>query len=163
MLLNNSQYNYVCNRVYSELKFCPSCEYRGHSFNARLPFEIKKPHIVYAIENMTDEQCNIMDDIISNCFIEVTNENERIYALDWEHAGFICNPRNPNDWQSKDCFFPWFYPDGDYYFFISEDFRFGYLGHPWRQEVWIFGTDLINAISGKTHILGWTELKRNMI
>lgn len=160
MLLNNRQYNYVWDRVYNELKFCPSCQYRGHSFNVRLPFEINKPYIVYAIENMTDGQYDIMDDIISDCFMKATNENDRIYALDWQHAGFICNPCNPNDWQSKDCFFPWFYPDGDYYFFISEDFRFGYLGHPWRQEVWVFGTDLINTISSKAHLLGWTELKR---
>ena len=29
--------------------------------------------------------------------------------------------------------------EADYYFFIEENFEFGYLGHPWRQEIWIFG------------------------
>lgn len=161
MLLNNKQYNYVWDRVYNELGFCPHYE-DGHSFNSILPFRINKPYIVYGIENMTDEQLDIMDDTISDCFIAITQENDRMYALDWQHAGFICKSSNlKNRKDESGHYFPGFYPDGDYYFFISEDFRFGYLGHPWREEVWIFGADLINAISEKAHLLGWTELKRN--
>lgn len=163
MLLNNKQYNYLYNRIEKELKFRPRYNAGRLPFNVKPPFEIDKPYVVYDIENMTDEQVDIMDDIISKCFISITSENERIYALDWEHAGFICNPRNPDDWQSENGrFFPCFYPDGDYYFFISEDFRFGYLAHPWRLEVWIFGTDFINAVSGKINLLGWTEKKRRI-
>ncbi|MDE5835051.1 MAG: DUF2716 domain-containing protein [Ruminococcus sp.] len=161
MLLNKKQYNYIWNKIDIELKFYPNCNYRGHSFNVKLPFEINRPYVVYDIENMTDEQLSIMDDIIRECFIEITDKNDRIYAIDWQHAGFIYNPRNLNEQKGENGrFFPCFYPDGDYYFFISKDFRFGYLGHPWRQEVWIFGTDLINNISGKAHLLGWNELKR---
>ena len=36
-----------------------------------------------------------------------------------------------------------FYPDGDYYFHIEKYGRFGYLSHPWREEVWIFGEKLL--------------------
>ena len=28
-------------------------------------------------------------------------------------------------------------------FFIDVNFRFGYLGHPWQQKVWIYGKELI--------------------
>ncbi len=55
-------------------------------------------------------------------------------------------------------YFPSFYPDGDYYFFIEENFEFGYLGHPWRQEIWIFGRDLIKEIEQVYLELGWKKL-----
>ena len=45
-----------------------------------------------------------------------------------------------------------------YYFFIEENFEFGYLGHPWRQEIWIFGRDLIKEIEQVYPELGWKKL-----
>ena len=48
--------------------------------------------------------------------------------------------------------------EADYYFFIEEIFEFGYLGHPWRQEIWIFGRDLIKEIEQVYLELGWKKL-----
>ena len=48
--------------------------------------------------------------------------------------------------------------EADYYFFIEENFEFGYLGHPWRQEIWIFGRDLIKEIEQVYLELGWKKL-----
>lgn len=53
-------------------------------------------------------------------------------------------------------FFPTYYPDGAYYFFIDAQFRFGYLSHPWRQEVWIFGESLIAEFESIYKQFGWT-------
>lgn len=30
------------------------------------------------------------------------------------------------------------YPDGDYHFFIAQDFLYGIMGHTWRKELWVF-------------------------
>jgi len=37
------------------------------------------------------------------------------------------------------------FPNGDYYFFIQKDFKWGYLGHPWEESITIFGEELIES------------------
>ncbi len=54
-----------------------------------------------------------------------------------------------------------FYPDGDYSFFIEKGFKFGYLRHPWRQEVWIWGDELIEKIDGVCSIIGFKKIKES--
>lgn len=172
VLLDNTElYKIVWDKVYDQLHFQPDCSNRTHSFNTNMPFKIDNKFSVYGIEAMTDTHIDMINDIIRNIFIEVTAENERIYALDWQHSAFLFNPRNAEEQKSirvKDerysnggytAFFPAFYPDGDYCFFIDENFRFGYLGHPWRQEVWIFGELLVNRFEKKYHQLGWFKVK----
>lgn len=38
------------------------------------------------------------------------------------------------------------FPDGDYYIFLSEDFRDGWFGHPWEQTVCIFGQRAVSSL-----------------
>ncbi len=172
MILSNKEYKEVWDRVYAELKFKPSCDCREHIFTGNLPFEIDKFYVVYGIENMNDE-FDKMDDLVRNAFIECTQDGDMMYALDWHHTSFLYNPRI--DIEQKDlwiedledkrggynAFFPPFYPDGDYYFFIEKDFKFGYLSHPWRQEIWIFGEDLIKCFEKIYKKLNWSKLKQN--
>jgi hypothetical protein len=33
---------------------------------------------------------------------------------------------------------------------------FGYLSHPWREEVWIYGESLIREFEKISDALGWT-------
>jgi hypothetical protein len=79
-----------------------------------------------------------------------------MYALDWQHTCFRYNPRVKNVIEypvfivderycggGYNVYFPKFYPDGDYYFFIAKDFRWGYFSHPWLKKVWVFGNDLM--------------------
>lgn len=171
MVINNTtKYDEIWNSVYSKLSFSPSCEYRGHSLNVALPFHINENYSVYAIEDMTDDQLDMLSDSMRKIFIKITKEGQKIYALDWQHSSFLYDPRNLSEQRScvvKDerytngeysAYFPSFYPDGDYYFFIEENFEFGYLGHPWRQEIWIFGRDLIKEIEQVYLELGWKKL-----
>ena len=91
--------------------------------------------------------------------------------MDWHHSAFLYDPRNLEEQQSffvEDqryvggvyfAYFPSFYPDGDYYFFIDEQFRFGYLGHPWRREVWIFGEALLPRFEQVHQRVGWRRLR----
>ncbi|MFE5023138.1 DUF2716 domain-containing protein [Streptomyces sp. NPDC056656] len=39
------------------------------------------------------------------------------------------------------------YPDGDYYIYLSEDFRMGSFGHPWEESLCLFGEVLLDAVS----------------
>ncbi len=38
-------------------------------------------------------------------------------------------------------------PDGDYYIFLSPDFRFGTFGHPWEETICVFGQELLDAFA----------------
>ena len=172
MVINNTtKYDEIWDSVYSKLSFSPSCEYRGHSFNVALPFNINENYSVYAFEDMADAQLDLLGDTIRKIFIKITKPGQKIYALDWHHSSFLYDPRDFSEQKScvvKDerytngeynAYFPSFCPDGDYYFFIEENFEFGYLGHPWRQEIWIFGSNLIKEIEQVYQELGWKKLK----
>lgn len=167
MVIDNTvEYDEIWDKVYKQLHFKPSCGYRGHSLTVELPFEIEFPHVVYAIEQMNDIELEIMGECIRNCMVQCS-ESSKWYALDWQHSAFKFDPRNKEEMRSTTvenegiiggeytAFFPDFYPDGDYYFFIDEAFSNGYLGHPWRQEVWIFGEKLIEEIGKIADKLGW--------
>lgn len=172
MLIDDTEkYNLIWDKVYDKLKFKPSCSYRGHSMCSDLPFEINVEHSVYGIDKMSDDQISRMDAVIREQLIAVSKKEKKWYALDWQHSAFLFDPRNTEDqksfWKEDSryfgggyyAYFPSFYPDGDYYFFIDEYFEYGYLGHPWRQEVWIFGDELIKRFDIIYKELGWEKLR----
>lgn len=65
VILNDTkEYDDVWNKVYSDLGFKPSCDYRGHSLNVTLPFSIGEPHIIYAIENMSDSSFEKFEELV---------------------------------------------------------------------------------------------------
>ena len=80
---------------------------------------------------------------------------EEMYALDWQHDCFIFHPdENIPLWyhyydRERDCevYFPSYYPNGDYHFFVSKDWSFGLFGHPWRNELIVTGAALMQAIA----------------
>ena len=152
------------------MKFFPNCSDRN-SEALLPPFVINKNYVVYGIENTNDDETEGMESLISKAFIKCTKPDERIFALDWQHSAFLYDPRNTDEQQSvfvsdqkymgggNNAYFPDYYPDGDYYFFISEDFRFGYLTHPWRKEAWVFGGELIEEFERFYKSVGWIKLK----
>lgn len=159
MLLDKTEkYNAVWDRVYRELGFAPG-------MRETRPFDIKVPHAVYGIDKMTEAQADRMENTAKEVFARITDG--KMYALDWQHSALLYDPRDPEEQQDfwvdderyigggYNVYFPSFYPDGDYYFFIAEDFSFGWLGHPWRREVWIFGEKLLPEIESVYKDLGW--------
>lgn len=171
MLINSSEdYKTVWEKVDAHLHFKPNALCRTHSFGADVPFRGKKMFVVYGIDQMEDHHIGMMDELIQNIFSEVVAPNERMYALNWQHSAFLYDPKNREEqtdvWvQDARCtgggytaYFPSFFPDGDYCFFIDEKFRFGYLGHPWRQEIWVFGEQLIERFEQIYSQLGWIKL-----
>ena len=163
MLLTDEQYRNVWDRVYDTLHFCPSVD------TSVMPFIITAPHTVFDISHSEIISFEQFDHLITKAFIRCTAPGEQLYALDWQHSAFLFDPRDPEQMKSiyvedpryfgggYDAIFPPYYPDGDYYFFIDEYFRFGYLSHPWRQEIWIFGENLIAEFENIYKQFGWTE------
>ncbi len=120
------------------------------------PFVISTCYEIYDISKVnlltTDDNEKEISLALSNCM----SNDDYIYALDWQHSCFRFDPRIQMDSNSifvcddrymnggYNAYFPDYYPDGDYYFFISTDFDWGYLGHPWLKKVWIFGNKLVH-------------------
>jgi len=114
------------------------------------PFKLSAPFITYDLSHIWNEVWNDryydeLEEKVLHCFRSCTSLNEYIYALDPYHECYWFNPhlevkRNEfNEWTIS------FLPDGDYYFFLPKDFRWGFLGYPWEKSISIFGEDLLRS------------------
>jgi len=168
MLIDDTpEYDLIWDKVYETLKFTPSMD------KSIVPFEIEEEYAIYSFDfdEITEKQIDMMKEVIENIFANMSKDDTKMYALDWKHSAFLYNPKNPEEqksfWKEDDrymgggynAYFPSFFPDGDYYFFIDEKFRFGYLGHPWRQEVWVWGEELITKMDEIYSIIGFKKIK----
>lgn len=168
MLIDDTpEYDLIWDKVYETLKFTPSMN------KSIVPFEIKEEYAIYSFDfnEITEKQIDMMKEVIENIFANMSKDNTKMYALDWQHSAFLYNPKNPEEqksfWKEDDrymgggynAYFPSFFPDGDYYFFIDEKFRFGYLGHPWRQEIWVWGEELITRMDEIYSTIGFKKIK----
>ena len=168
MLIDDTpEYDLIWDKVYETLKFTPSMD------KSIVPFEIEEEYAIYSFDfdEITEKQIDMMKEVIENIFANISKDDTKMYALDWHHSAFLYNPKNPEEqksfWKEDDrymgggynAYFPSFFPDGDYYFFIDEKFRLGYLGHPWRQEVWVWGEELITKMDEIYSIIGFKKIK----
>lgn len=162
MKLSEENEKYIYNFIKDELRFSPSY----HEVNPFLPFSINRPFVVYDISKMTDEQIDLLYELAPTALASCLADGYQLYAIDWFHNFILFDPRNPDDMQSNHpakpqynskgiAYFHGFYPDGDYYFFLDKYGAFGYLSHPWREEVWIYGTPLINEFEKISQKLGF--------
>lgn len=161
-ILGEEEYNQIWDRIEEELYFQPSIHVN------KPPFQLPAPWVIH---NLTcypiEEQGERFEDTVRQALIDCLGDDPWCYALDWQHSGFHYDPRQPQEGYSLwaedaryngggyNACFPDFYPDGDYYFFIQRDLNWGYLGHPWRRELWLFGAPLIEALSPKLEALGF--------
>ncbi|NMH74024.1 DUF2716 domain-containing protein [Bacillus sp. RO2] len=140
---SDQEYDQIWDRIYRDIKFEPSLS----NFPS---FQVPYPFITYNISDYFGGSADLdaYDDLEENAldaFIETTLVDEYILALDWQHECYWVNPRLEFE---KDEFGEWtipIFPNGDYYFFIQKDFKWGYLGNPWERSITIFGKELINA------------------
>jgi len=143
--LDESLYDQVWDKVYKDFRFNPSVhEEEWPSFippSQFITFDISK---LYGSE--FDELMKDLEHCIIKSFKEITHKDEFIYALDWHHTAYWYNPHFENP---SDEFGRWpvsIHPDGDYYFYIKQDFSWGYLGHPWEHSVCLYGEKLLLAV-----------------
>lgn len=133
----------IWNRLSRNFKFEPS--------TSNFPsFEVPHPFITYDISDFFGESADLeafdnLEEKALDAFKESILDDEYILALDWQHECYWVNPHLEFE---RDEWGEWkipFFPNGDYYFFIQKDFKFGFLGHPWERSITVFGKELINA------------------
>ncbi len=145
-ILDEILYNNIWDKIDEEFKFTPSVDIDVESFKFKTNYKVYKLQSIW-----NEEQEKIVNDILK----EMANED--IYALSWQHDGFEFNPSEEieldyhyhDDTRNSEVYFPSYYPNGEYNFFISKDFSYGLLGHPWRKEIYVFGDTLINKFENQ--------------
>ena len=137
IILDEKMYSEIWERFYAEYSFDREAEQWVRP---------ALPHKMYRLRKLwTEEQERIVNGIFSrHC-------PQTMYALDWQHDCFLFSPDEniPPDLRfydaKRDCnvYFPCYYPDGDFHFFLSSDWQLGLFGHPWRSEICVMGNELI--------------------
>ena len=143
--LSDQEYEHIWDRMYKDFRFEPS-------ISIFPSFQVPCPFITYDISEYFRDLADLdaYDDLEEKALVafkEVTLVDEYILALDWQHECYWLNPRLEFE---RDEFGEWtipIFPNGDYYFFIQKDFKWGYLGHPWERSITVFGKELINAFN----------------
>ena len=154
VIVDDKLYRKIWKQIYRKYKFNPTTD------KTVIPFKLKSKHVCYKLNSYwTPEQEKIVNEIFEKM------SDKDIYALDWQSDGFEYNPKenielffNYYD-EERNCqvYFPSYYPDGDYHMFISKDWSYGMLGHPWRDEIYIFGEQLIKEFANKESELNITK------
>ncbi|WP_028543343.1 DUF2716 domain-containing protein [Paenibacillus taiwanensis] len=136
--LSDDQDHFVWDNFYESFNFRPSVHSKDWP-----SFTLPNPYITYKITDYTDSDLDDLEEKCVKTLRALTEPSEYIYALDWQHESFFYNPhleKGSADWTLS------FYPDGDYYFFLQKDFKWGYLGHPWEHTITLFGAELVRQI-----------------
>lgn len=92
----------------------------------------------------------------------LTSVDDSVVVLDWQHPTYRCRPHWVRDEEPPDEMWPTeIYPDGDYYIWLTEDFRNGTFGHPWEPSLCVFGEGLLAAVIEIGDEALGTVLRRN--
>lgn len=145
-------YNALWDRVYQDFGFRPA-----ETAWLNLPQPSRKYR---AAGVWTETQEKTVNSIFAGLGIE------NMYALDWQHDCFVFSPQENTPCgfsyydAERDCnvYFPSYYPDGDYFFFLSQDFSCGLFGHPQRSEICVMGDPLIEAFENLKEQLGLSDV-----
>ena len=149
----NEEYDQIWGQVYEKLSFQPSIHPGVNTF------ELDMPHRVYRLPEFVwnEEQEALVERLMAAAI------SEEIYALDWQHPAYAYLPGelHHKEWhdaaQKANMYFPTYYPNGDYYFFVAKDLSFGWLGHPWQKKLTLFGEKMLHLLDGYEAQLGLTE------
>lgn len=136
-------------QIYARFKFRPSVDSERwpgiHEPSDSVTYSISRP-----FHGPGDRQEFVAAGMLLNlailaAFRSCVRRDGYLYAMNWQHPCYEFHPHekfeasNSSEWQVQP------FPDGDYYFFLDPDLRFGTFGHPWEQTFCIFGRDLMDA------------------
>jgi len=78
----------------------------------------------------------------------VTSIDDSVVVLNWQHQAYRCRPHRVRGAEPPDETWPTeFYPSGDYYIWLADDFRYGTFGHPWEPSLCVFGEELLAVLA----------------
>ena len=143
VITDKEVYQKIWDTLYTEYSFFPSVDSGKHWL---------KPNGVFRTYRFQASWNEKQEALINSILCKTVGKE--MYALNWHHDCFTFDPNEniPTGYmyhdKERDCnvYFPDYYPDGDYHFFVSKDWKFGLYGHPWRKELIVVGEELIDEI-----------------
>lgn len=143
-LLNDLEYAKAWNFLYEELHFSPFESYLIILPDPKKDFDISK----YYDDGFSQE---LYDDLHKDAlfWLKKVSKGKRIFALNWQHDCYSFNTDLPFE---KDEFDEWLvpvFPNGDYIFFMTNDFSSGIFADGINLKLSIWGEALMRAFECK--------------
>ncbi|MGB0839311.1 MAG: DUF2716 domain-containing protein [Chitinophagales bacterium] len=137
-LLNQDEHNMVWDRFYDLFDFKPSIEI----FPA---INTDQPQLKLDISNCfsINYPYHELETWALKLFKAISKPNERYYALDWQHPCYDFDPRQSMDRDDNGEWIVPVLPNGDYYIFLTKDFKNVWFGHPWEKTITLIGEDIV--------------------
>lgn len=158
-ILNKFEYEKVWDTFCEKYKFNPSVHKKDWP-----SIITKSPYFKIDISSYYESKIKDIDNIIENIaiktFQQITNKNEKMYALDWQHESYEFDPRLKMDRNNE--LNEWIIPavpNGDYYIFLTHDFENVWFGHPWEESITLVGHKYM-AIKNEV-LVGFKKIKMN--
>lgn len=85
-----------------------------------------------------------LEEFAIDLFNNISNPGDRFYALDWQHVCYDFDSRKQMDRDEFDEWIVPILPNGDYYIFLTKDFKNVWFGHPWEKTITLVGSDIVN-------------------
>ncbi|MDR1231777.1 MAG: DUF2716 domain-containing protein, partial [Spirochaetaceae bacterium] len=164
VIMDGNEEKEIWNKIHND--FCFNPKYNEKTFIFNIPVDVY--NIEFSPLYKDEKELNaLMISIFTTCM----GNDPYMLVLDWQHSCFYYNPRitkkkrNPTFIKDKrygdgyNAYFPEFYPNGDFYFFIAKNFLWGYFTHPWKKRVWVFGEPLMMEIKNNALKLGFIKIE----
>lgn len=155
-LLDSETENKLWNRIDQEYQFSPAFEKTPYPW-----IQIPAPCWSFSLKTVWDDE----QEALVNSFFEQLGVSE-LNVLDWQHDCFSFCPNAfgtlvkeyHDDERNCNVYFPSYYPNGDYYFFVDQDGKYALFGHPWLHEIVVYGQELIDLFEENKRALELGEL-----
>jgi len=136
--LNEKETGHAWDNFYRLFDFFPSID--------KFPgIRTSLPQIKYSITKYysTETSFSNLENVALVLFNSITNPGERLYALDWQHDCYDFDPRGEMERDEFEEYIIPIFPNGDYYIFLTKDFKNVWFGHPWEQTITLIGHDIV--------------------
>ncbi|MGW7053568.1 DUF2716 domain-containing protein [Streptomyces sp. NPDC054887] len=157
--LPEAEYRHVWDRFYEDFDFQPSMSsFKWPAINEPLA------SVTWRLTALDDdpgyERLDRMTVVVKQGLASCVGPRGTLLALDWQHTAYRFAPQEVGGpgqpaWPLSP------YPDGDYYIYLTEDFRHGTFGHPWEESLCLFGEDLLNAASAELDKVLGSPIRRS--
>lgn len=155
-LLDSETENKLWNKIDREYQFSPAYEKTPYPW-----IQIPSPCRSFSVKAVWDDK----QEALVNSFFDQLGVS-KLNVLDWQHDCFSFCPNDfgklvkeyYDDERNCNVYFPSYYPDGDYFFFIDQDGKYALFGHPWLHEIVVYGQELIDLFEENKRALELGEL-----
>lgn len=128
-------------------RFGRAFSFRASTHKDQWPgIEERAPSLNYQLPPFKEiNQQRVWDTFLSHFkALTVRPGQERMAVLDWQHQCYWLTPAKADSTAVVPII-----PNGDYYIFLGQEFRYGTFGHPWEWSLNVFGAPLLERLKAK--------------